>query len=82
MSNIGNHIITAVKVIEVFYIAYDFCRKYTLQEEYISSHVALEIINTDQGCQYASEDWISCLKKHYIRISMYGRGRCKYNFWI
>ena len=33
-----------------------------------------EIVNTDQGCQYTSEDWIRCLKEHHIRISMDDKG--------
>ena len=53
-----------------------------LLEECISRHGAPEIVNTDQGCQYTGEDWIECLQKHHIRISMDGRGRCKDNIWI
>jgi transposase InsO family protein len=37
------------------------------------------IMNTDQGCQYTSQEWIDSLKDHDIRISMDGRGRCKDN---
>jgi putative transposase len=54
----------------------------TLLEECISRYGAPEIVNTDQGCQYTSEDWIGCLKEHHIRISMDGRGRCRDNIWI
>ena len=32
-----------------------------------------EIINTDQGCQFTSEDWIVELKKRGIKISMTGK---------
>lgn len=42
------------------------------------------IVNSDQGCQFTSEDWIAALTKLYIRISMDGKGRCKDNierFW-
>lgn len=34
-----------------------------------------DIFNTDQGCQFTSSEWISCLKEHEIRISMDGKGR-------
>ena len=41
-----------------------------------------EIINTDQGCQFTSEDWIMELKKRGIKISMTGQGRCCDNVYI
>jgi len=34
-----------------------------------------EIMNTDQGCQFTSDEWITCLKSNRITISMDGRGR-------
>ena len=34
-----------------------------------------EILNTDQGCQFTSDDWIGRLKKLGINISMDGKGR-------
>jgi len=34
-----------------------------------------EIINTDQGSQFTSNDWINKLKKYNIKISMDGKGR-------
>lgn len=34
-----------------------------------------EIMNTDQGCQFTSDRWSSCLEKASITISMDGRGR-------
>lgn len=34
-----------------------------------------EIMNSDQGCQYTSEAWLSLLNKHGISISMDGKGR-------
>ncbi len=36
---------------------------------------APEIFNTDQGCQFTSERWISCLKDAEVTISMDGKGR-------
>lgn len=40
------------------------------------------IVNSDQGCQFTSEDWIDCLREHDIKISMTGKGRCKDNIYI
>lgn len=37
--------------------------------------VTPEIMNSDQGCQYTSEEWVKLLKKHDIKISMDGKGR-------
>lgn len=34
-----------------------------------------EIMNTDQGCQFTSEQWISYLKDNDVIISMDGKGR-------
>lgn len=41
-----------------------------------------EIINSDQGSQYTSRDWIETLESKHIKISMDGRGRCLDNHWI
>ncbi len=41
-----------------------------------------EIVNSDQGCQFTSEDWIDCLREYDIKISMTGKGRCKDNIYI
>ncbi len=41
-----------------------------------------EIINSDQGCQFTSEEWINLLKAHEITISMDGKGRCLDNIYI
>ena len=40
------------------------------------------IFNTDQGCQFTSEAFISVLKSHSIRISMDGRGRALDNVYV
>ena len=40
------------------------------------------IINSDQGCQFTSNEWIAALTEIYIRISMDGKGRCKDNIYI
>lgn len=41
-----------------------------------------EIVNSDQGCQFTSDDWINCLKENGIAISMTGKGRCLDNIYI
>lgn len=41
-----------------------------------------EIVNSDQGCQFTSEEWTSFLKQHDIQISMTGKGRCLDNVYI
>ena len=41
-----------------------------------------EIINTDQGSQYTSDEWISIVKEHGIKISMDGKGRWADNIII
>lgn len=41
-----------------------------------------EIINSDQGSQYTSEQWVSCLREHQISISMDGKGRATDNAFI
>lgn len=40
------------------------------------------IVNTDQGCQFTSEEWVSFLKNQEIQISMTGKGRCLDNVYI
>lgn len=41
-----------------------------------------EIINSDQGCQFTSDDWVNFLKENDIKISMTGKGRCLDNVYI
>lgn len=41
-----------------------------------------EIINSDQGCQFTSENWITCLAENGIKVSMTGKGRCTDNIYI
>lgn len=51
-------------------------------EDLILKSGAPEIINSDQGSQFTSDDWIKCLQKYEIKISMTGRGRCLDNIYI
>lgn len=41
-----------------------------------------EIINSDQGSQFTSEDWVDYLDEWGIDISMTGKGRCLDNVYI
>ena len=41
-----------------------------------------EIFNTDQGCQFTSQEWIGRLTDLGIKISMDGRGRWMDNVFI
>lgn len=41
-----------------------------------------EIVNSDQGCQFTSDDWVNELKAEGITISMTGVGRCLDNVYI
>lgn len=41
-----------------------------------------EIVNSDQGCQFTSEDWVNMLREYDIKISMTGKGRCLDNMYI
>lgn len=41
-----------------------------------------EIINSDQGCQFTSEEWVNFLQEWNIKISMTGKGRCTDNIYI
>ena len=49
-------------------------------EKAVEEHGLPEIINSDQGSQFTSKDYIACIKSYEtIRISMDGRGRAKDN---
>jgi putative transposase len=48
----------------------------------IARHGAPEIVNSDQGSQYTSANWLDTLKENGIRVSMDGRGRATDNAFI
>lgn len=48
----------------------------------ISQYGKPEIINSDQGSQYTSSNWIECLKSHGVKISMDGKGRATDNIYV
>jgi putative transposase len=41
-----------------------------------------EIVNSDQGCQFTSDEWVQFLREQHIAISMTGKGRCSDNIYI
>jgi putative transposase len=41
-----------------------------------------EIFNTDQGCQFTSDDFTGTLDRHGVRISMDGKGRFSDNIFV
>lgn len=51
----------------------DFCIR--CLERCIAKYGTPVILNTDQGCQFTSHEWINKLKQHGIQISMDGKGR-------
>jgi putative transposase len=53
-----------------------------LLEDTIAKHGKPDIFNTDQGVQYTSEQHVSALTKHEIKISMDGKGRALDNVYI
>ena len=53
-----------------------------LIKELVVSYGKPEMINSDQGSQYSSEQWCDCLKEQGIKISMDGKGRATDNAFI
>ena len=51
-------------------------------EEAIHRFGVPEIVNTDQGSQYTSEDFTGVLKSHCIQISMDGKGAWRDNVFV
>jgi putative transposase len=51
-------------------------------ERALRCHGTPYIFNTDQGSQYTSHEFTNALKKHGIKISMDGKGRCLDNIFI
>lgn len=54
----------------------------TLNQAIANTGCTPEIFNTDQGCQFTSEEWIGRLTELGIKISMDGRGRWMDNVFI
>ena len=53
-----------------------------LVKELFEEYGTPEIINSDQGSQYTSENWVNCLRSNNVKISMDGKGRAKDNIYI
>lgn len=51
-------------------------------EDAVSIYGKAEIINSDQGSQYTSDEWIRKVRDMGIKISMTGKGRCNDNGYI
>ena len=58
----------------------DFCVE--ALEEALAKYGTPEIFNTDQGCQFTSDDFTDVLKEAGVRISMDGKGRWMDNVFI
>jgi putative transposase len=62
-----------------------FCVR-ALRRAISQAGTAPQIMNTDQGCQFTSDEWIGFLKEHGVSISMDGKGAWRDNviverFW-
>ena len=53
-----------------------------LEKAFANTGQVPEIFNTDQGCQFTSEEWISRLEEKEIKVSMDGKGRWMDNVFI
>jgi putative transposase len=58
-----------------------FCLE-ALKEAVATAGCVPEIFNTDQGCQFTSNDWISAVEGMGTKVSMDGRGRWLDNVFI
>jgi putative transposase len=58
----------------------DFCVEAV--QEAISQHGPPEIFNTDQGCQFTSQEFTGLLQAHGVQISMDGTGRWRDNVFV
>jgi putative transposase len=45
-------------------------------------HAKPAIVNSDQGSQFTSDDWVNYVNEQGIKISMTGKGRCLDNVYI
>ena len=57
-----------------------FCTE--VLEQALEKYGTPEILNTDQGCQYTSNEFTSILESHGISISMDGKGRALDNIFV
>ena len=50
--------------------------------EALASYGTPDIFNTDQGCQFISQEFTGLLKQHHIALSMYGKGCWQVNVLV
>ena len=58
----------------------DFCLDAV--REAITQYGCPEIFNTDQGCQFTSQEFTGLLKDHGVQISMHGKGCWRDNVFV
>jgi putative transposase len=58
----------------------DFCIEAV--EEALQRHGKPEIFNTDQGCQFTSNEFVGLIQGHSIQVSMDGKGRWVDNVFV
>ena len=58
----------------------DFCMEAV--QEALASYDTPDIFNTDQGCQFTSQEFTGLLKDHGIQISMDGIGCWRDNVFV
>jgi putative transposase len=58
----------------------DFCIEAV--QEALASYGTPDIFNTDQGCQFTSQEFTGLLKQHHIAISMDGTGCWRDNVFV
>ncbi len=58
----------------------DFC--VAALEEALDRYGCPEIVNTDQGAQFTSAEWLNVLRRRQIQISMDGTGCCRDNVFV
>lgn len=51
-------------------------------KEAVAEHGKTEIVNSDQGSQFTSKEYVAYLKRESIQISMDGKGRALDNIYI
>lgn len=51
-------------------------------QEAVANYGTPDILNTDQGTQFTSQEFIGALTSHGISVSMDGRGRCMDNIFV
>ncbi len=61
-------------------LSVDSCKNTLLSA--IAEHGKSGIVNSDQGSQFTSNEWINLLQAEAITISMTGKGRCNDNAYI